>query len=281
MEGFMHAQALATVVSLWHYPVKSMMGEELNSADVTSLGLLGDRAYAIIDVESGKVASAKNPKKWPNLFDFRAAYLELPRVGQDLPPVRITLPDGTVTRSDHADIDSVLSRALGREVKLSKAPMKPWLEEYWPDVEGLTHTNTVTNEAMPEGMFFDCAVVHVLTTSTLGFFRRAYPEGRFEIRRFRPNIVLQPSSEGAEPIEGNWNGKPLEIGSEVRLNITGPCPRCVMTTLAQGDLPQDLGILKTTVKHNKGNLGAYAVVAKAGRVRRGDSVQLEALTAVA
>jgi uncharacterized protein len=207
--------------------------------------------------------------------------VESPKVGEELPPVRITFPDGMVARSDHADINGLLSRALGREVKLSKAVVKPYLEEYWPELEGLTHTDTVTNEAMPEGTFFDCAVVHVLTTSTADFLRRAYPQRRFEVRRFRPNIVLQSSSEGMEPIEGDWNGKPLEIGSEIRLNVTGPCPRCVMTTLAQGDLPQDLGILKTVVKHNKGNVGAYAAVAKAGSVIRGDSAHLEALTTAA
>src|SRR2546428_298127 len=87
------SQLVGSVVSLWRYPVKSMMGEELDAAEVTKFGLLGDRAYAVLDVETGKVASAKNPKKWPNLFSFRAAYIESPRVGEEIPPIRITLPD--------------------------------------------------------------------------------------------------------------------------------------------------------------------------------------------
>ncbi|HEY6885732.1 MAG TPA: MOSC N-terminal beta barrel domain-containing protein, partial [Nitrososphaeraceae archaeon] len=64
--------ATGTVVSLWRYPVKSMMGEELNSSHVTERGLVGDRTYAVVDKQTGKVASAKNPRKWGKLFDFRS-----------------------------------------------------------------------------------------------------------------------------------------------------------------------------------------------------------------
>src|SRR5688572_22234444 len=98
---------LASVVSLWRYPVKSMMGEELNGADFNTQGLLGDRAYALIDIETGKVASAKNPKKWPDLFHFRASYIEPPQPGHEIPPVRIMFPDGTIHRSSDADINEV------------------------------------------------------------------------------------------------------------------------------------------------------------------------------
>src|SRR5436305_2313873 len=147
------SQLIGSVVSLWRYPVKSMMGEELTSAEVTKFGLLGDRAYAVVDVETGKVASAKNPKKWPNLFSFRAAYIEPPRVGEEIPPIRITLPDGIMVSSDDADVDATLSRALGREVALSRSTAKPSLEEYWPNIEGLTHKDAVTDEPIPEGTF--------------------------------------------------------------------------------------------------------------------------------
>src|SRR5437588_12554018 len=112
-----------------------MMSEELNAADLTKSGLLGASAYAALDVETGKVASAKNPKKWPNLFSFRAAYIESPRVGEEIPPIRITLPDGIMVRSDDADVDATLSRALGRQVKLSRSAAKPSLEEYWPNID--------------------------------------------------------------------------------------------------------------------------------------------------
>src|SRR5436309_1450869 len=118
-------QALGAVVSLWRYPVKSMMGEELNAAQVTERGLLGDRAYALVDSTNGKVASAKNPRKWPQLFDFRAAFVDAPRPGGALPPVRITLPDGTVVTSEQSDLNQVLSRALNREVTFQAAGRGP------------------------------------------------------------------------------------------------------------------------------------------------------------
>src|SRR6266581_3988697 len=103
---------IGAVVSLWRYPVKSMMGEELNASEVTERGLLGDRTYALVDRADGKVASAKNPRKWPGLFDFRAGFVDAPRPGAPLPPVRITLPDGAVVTSGQSDLDRILSRVL-------------------------------------------------------------------------------------------------------------------------------------------------------------------------
>src|SRR5712692_10513273 len=118
-------RVLGSIVSLWRYSVKSMMGEELNAADITERGLLGDRAYALVDGSDGKVASAKNPRKWPRLFDFRAALVDAPRPGAPLPPVRITLPDGTTVTSEEGDLDRILSRALDREVTLDAAGNGP------------------------------------------------------------------------------------------------------------------------------------------------------------
>src|SRR5580765_4947732 len=109
---------LGAVVSLWRYPIKSMMGEELNASVVTERGLLGDRAYALVDSADGKVATAKNPRKWPRLFDFRAALADTPRQGAPVPPVRLTLPDGTIVTSAQPDLDQILSTALGRAVTL-------------------------------------------------------------------------------------------------------------------------------------------------------------------
>ncbi len=267
---------LGSVVSLWRYPVKSMMGEELNAAGLTEHGLLGDRAYALVDPSNGKVVSAKNPKKWGRLFDFRAALAESPRGGEKIPPARITLPDGTTVTSEQGDLNQILSNVLGREVTLAAtAPNTPSLEEYWPDMDGLAHRETVTDESMPTGTFFDLAVVHVLTTGTIDRLRELYPQGRFEVRRFRPNIVVEPASGEKNFVENAWIGHTLAIGDEVRLSITGPCPRCVMTTLPQGDLPRDPRILRTAAQHNDVNVGVYAAVLRGGMIRRGDPVRLE------
>jgi uncharacterized protein YcbX len=142
-------------------------------------------------------------------------------------------------------------------------------------MEGLDHRDTVTDFTLPEETFFDCAVVHLLTTATLDRLRDLYPQGRFEVRRFRPNIVVQLGSDEKSFAESAWVHRTLVIGDEVRLNVTGPCPRCVMTTLPQGDLPRDPGILRTAAQHNQANVGTYAAVLRGGTIRRGDPVRLE------
>jgi uncharacterized protein YcbX len=253
-----------------------MQGEELNASIVGERGLLGDRAYALIDGGDGKVASAKNPRKWPNLFSFRASYAEEPRSGGGHAPVRITLPDGTLANGNQANLASLLKPILGRETALKAAvPDKPVLEGYWPDMEGLDHRDKVTDVEMPAGTFFDLATIHLLTTATLDRLRGLYPEGRFEVRRFRPNIVVAVDGQPRAFVENDWVGRTLLLGSEVRLQIIRPCGRCVMTTLPQSDLPHDPGILRTAVQHNKGAVGVYATVLRGGTVRRGDSVRLE------
>jgi uncharacterized protein YcbX len=276
-------EAPGWVVSLLRYPVKSMMGEELNRAAVTQRGLLGDRAYALLDRSDGKIASAKNPRKWPQLFDFRAGFVT-PSWPGAAPAVRITLPDGAMVTSDQSDCDQILSDVLHREVTLSTpesggeeitSPAMASAEEYWPDIEGLDHRDTVTDFDLPEGTFFDCSVVHVLTTATIDRLRELYPQGRFEVRRFRPNVVVEMADGLKDFVEDAWVGHTLALGDEVRLSVTGPCPRCVMTTLPQGDLPKDRGILRTAAQHNQVNVGIYADVLRSGTVRRGDAVRVE------
>jgi uncharacterized protein YcbX len=139
-------------------------------------------------------------------------------------------------------------------------------------MDGLDHRDTVTDFEMPQGSFFDAAVVHLLTTSTMDRLRELYPQGRFEPRRFRPNIVVATAGSGF--VENDWIGRTVEIGDTVRLAITEPCPRCVMITLPQGDLPKDSGILRTAAQHNGVNVGVYASVVSGGTIRRGDAVVL-------
>ncbi|GAC1622063.1 MAG: MOSC domain-containing protein [Ktedonobacteraceae bacterium] len=243
----------------------------------------------LIDQATTKVASAKNPRKWPNLFDYRAAFVVPPHPGMPLPGVRITLPDGAILTNEQSNLNQILSQALGREVILQAAKhgqeealasLSPTrhsarAEAYWPDMEGLGMRNTVTDFALPEGTFFDCATIHLLTTATLDRLRELYPAGHFEARRFRPNIVVQNESGVSDFVENTWIGHTLAIGDEVRLAITSPCSRCLMTTLPQGDLPSDPGILRTAAKHNKVNVGVYASVLAGGTIRRGDPIRVE------
>lgn len=268
--------AVATVVSICRYPVKSMMGEELNAIECVASGLLGDRAYALLDRSTGRVVSAKNPKRWPSMFRFRAAYVEPPRPGKTLPPVRITLPDGAEVRSDAVAVDTVLSAALGADVTLQTSVEVPRLEEYRPAIDGVRNEESVSDELIRAGTFFDAAPVHLLTTATIDALRAAYPQGRFEARRFRPNVVLTSAATGFA--ENKWHSGVLSLG-EARLRVEGGCPRCVMTTLPQGDLPHDLGILRTAANLNQALVGIYCSVATQGRLQVGDVVSLQQMAA--
>ena len=260
---------LGSVVSLWRYPVKSMMGEELNACEVTERGLVGDRAYGLIDNEDGKAATAKNPRKWPHLFAFRSSFAEPAGVqlsgvakqsasGTRIPAVQIILPDGTTVTSDQDDLNQILSNALNRGVTFRAA-----------------QPGAIAEFTLPEGTFFDGAMIHLLTTATLDRLRESYPQGQFEARRFRPNIVVQLAFGEKEFAENAWVGHTLSIGNSVRLNITRPCGRCVMTTLPQGHLPKDPGILRTVAQENDGYVGVYAAVVRGGAIRCGDSIRME------
>ena len=176
-------------------------------------------------------------------------------------------------------MEQILSGAFGRDVAFEEArpgqmPSGATAEEYWPDIVGLDYRDTVTDFQMSAGTFVDIAVVHLLTTTTINRLRALYPDGRFEARRFRPNIVVSAGGEEAGFAENDWIGRTVAIDGNVRLAITEPCPRCVMITLPQGDLPKDSGILRTAARHNAVNVGVYASVLSGGAIRRGDPVTL-------
>lgn len=264
------SEELGTIVALWRYPVKSMMGEELEASDVSESGLAGDRAFALIDPADGKIGSAKSPRRWGKLFEFRAAYVEPPRANQPLPPVRVIFPDGTAASSDQQDIERRLSEALGREVTLASQPPPGAKYESLPVG---TSEGEMTDYPLPN-RFFDLGTVHLLTTASLDRLRELYPQGRFEVRRFRPNIVVRTPEGETGFVENGWVGKTLALGDEVRLRVISPTIRCVMTTLPQGDLPADPKILKTAAQANQANVGVYAIVVQGGMLRRGDAVRV-------
>ncbi len=232
-----------TVAALWRYPVKSMLGEELSEAVVTQQGFAGDRAYAVVDVESNQIRDAKRAG-WQDLFEFRAALKDAP--GDALSRLRVTLPDGEIVAGKE-DRDEKLSRAFGREVRL------------------------IPGEA---GGFFDLGVVHLLTTASLKRLGEIYPKGRFDARRFRPNIVLELDSSEAGFVEDEWLGETIQIGDEVRLRVTESVARCVMVTLPQADLPKDQKIMSTTYRYNGNRVGVYAEVLRGGEARQGDRLVL-------
>ncbi len=281
----------ATVASMWRYPVKSMLGEKIDAVAIGERGLAGDRAYALVDVETGFVLSAKNPRRWGMLFACKAEYLEPPATSDDPPPVRITMHDGTALRSDDGDADDVLSRALGRAVRLQKhAPDAPTIEDMAADVEdipaeerGQVHHGQIALLS-PPGSFFDCAAVHVMTTSSLAAVAAAHPDGRFDPARFRPNVLVD-SGAAVGFVENAWVGSEMRVGTDAVFNVVMSAPRCVMTTLAQGDLPADKGILQAIGRENRFDipglgpsscLGVYGMVSAGGAVTVGDPVGIGA-----
>src|SRR5215510_3803544 len=112
---------IGSVARLWRFPVKSMGGEQLDGVELTKRGVLGDRAYALIDKDTGKVVSAKSTRVFPGVLDCKAAFVEPPHRGSDLPPVQILLPNGTIVRSDSGEVDRVLSAYFKRNVTLGRA----------------------------------------------------------------------------------------------------------------------------------------------------------------
>src|SRR2546428_3759826 len=236
----MAALPVGSVERLGRYPVKSMRGEELTEAEVGERGLAGDRAYALLEVKTGRVISAKNPKRWPRMFELRTAYPSPPTPGGPPAPVRIEFPDGAVVVSDEGDADRRLSQFLGGDVRLvTSAPHRMAVEVYTPPIPGLEEG--LGEFHVSPGPFHDSTPIHAVTTATLARLSELYPAGRFEARRFRPNLLIR-TDDPPGFVEQGWIGGTLAVG-DVRVQITKPCSRCIMTTLPQGDLPDERGIL--------------------------------------
>lgn len=264
---------LGSVDALWRYPVKSMQGEEVEESEVGPRGLAGDRAYALFDPESGRIASAKKPRVWGKLFEFGASLVE----AGEPPRVRVTFPDGTTAETGQEGLEARLSEEFGMEVRVLSEP--PAGAKYASVPLGESEGEATAEFPLRIG-FFDGAALHLLTTGTLEHLKALYPEGTFAARRYRPNVVVR-TPEGARGfVENGWPGKTLALGDEVRVRVLMPVPRCVMTTLPQperGDLaalPNDPGILRAAAANNQNNVGVYAFVERGGVVRRGDEVRV-------
>jgi uncharacterized protein YcbX len=283
------------------FPIKSMLGETLDRTTVAESGLPGDRAHALVDVETGKVASAKDPRRWAGLLAFRARYVD-PSDARAGAPIEVTLPDGTTVRTDEPDAAERVGAAAGRAVSIeSKVPAgdggRGGQYDYVWEIDGLAPDEVVsgsqtgvTDEGRPvssmpvalmaPGTFQDVAPITIMTTAALATMAKHHPDGRWEQPRFRSNLVLDVDGDGI--VENDWIGRRLRVGSAV-FDVYAATPRCVMTTLPQGDLPRDRQILRTVARENRlefagfgiwACLGVYANVVEPGDVTVGDPVTL-------
>ena len=277
---------LGTVAALRRYPVKSMLGEDLDASDVTVTGLTGDRQLAVLSRATGKIASAKLPRLWRDLLTLSAAAGEVTGDGA----VRITLPAGKTVWSSDADINAVLSDLLDQPVTLTATPPPgAALDRAVPEAvlrDGVDAP--VPAELMeiggggPPGTFVDFAPLHLLTTSTLDRIAELSPYRRADLERYRPNIVVRTSAPGF--VENDWLERILHVGTELVLRVIARTPRCAVPTLAHGALPRSPDALRVLAHHNRvaplGELdpepcaGVYAEVLRPGRIRTGDAVRL-------
>jgi uncharacterized protein YcbX len=244
------------------------------------------------------VVSAKHPGRWSAMLTCQASYVDEPRSGLPLPPVRITLPDGRSVTSEDSDADRLLSDFFGRQVTVVQgAPVDFVVDDYHPDIEGMgrrSSPGTVTEQklgaalfaelglpsAVPERALVDMFPLSLVTTSTLTRLAELAPGSSFDPRRFRMNVTVESLADGF--VENSWPGRTLQIGDQAACTATMPDPRCVMTTLAQEGLPKDNRILQAAAQHNRLEIGTtpmpcvgvYAVVTAPGPVAVGDTVRL-------
>jgi uncharacterized protein YcbX len=273
---------LGTVAALRRYPVKSMLGEDVDAGEVTFTGLAGDRRLAVVSRTTGKIASAKLPRLWRDLLTLSVATAD--------DAVRITLPEGKTIWSSDADVDAVLSDLLDEPVALtSTLPPGAVLDRAVPEAvlrDGVDAQ--VPAELMelggggPPGTFVDFAPLHLLTTSTLDRIAELSPYRRADLERYRPNVVVRTVAPGFT--ENDWLERNLRIGDDLVLRVIVRTPRCAVPTLAHGTLPRNPDALRVLARHNRVEpldsldpepcAGVYAEVLRPGRIRTGDAVRL-------
>jgi len=278
---------LGTVAALRRYPVKSMLGEDVDAGDVSFTGLAGDRRLAVVSRATGKIASAK-PRLWRDLLTLSAASAQDSATRDSA--VRITLPEGKTVWSSDADVDAVLSGLLDEPVTLTATPPPgAALDRAVPEAvlrDGVDAQ--VPAEVMeiggggPPGTFVDFAPLHLLTTSTLDRIAELSPHGRADLERYRPNIVIRTAAAGFT--ENDWLERNLRVGDDLVLRVIARTPRCAVPTLAHGALPRDPDALRVLARHNRVEpldslnpepcAGVYAEVLRPGRIRTGDPVRL-------
>jgi MOSC domain-containing protein len=279
------------VSELRRYPVKSMLGETLDVASIAARGVAGDRAYALVDVETGKLVSAKRPKRWGRILELTASTSD-----GDGDGVCVAFPDGETFAIDAPALRDRLHEFFGRRVEVASVPPTgATYDEVWErDLKNGVDPYVGLSSHVEEGdelieypqflsgpsNFFDFGTLHLITTSTCRQLAALAPNSRFDSSRFRPNIVIDTDESGFP--ETNWVGQTVTIGA-TRLTVSMSVPRCVMTTLAQGELPADRDVLRTIAEHNSLDpglgtpypcVGVYADVELPGDIQLGDAVTL-------
>jgi uncharacterized protein YcbX len=281
---------LGTVREIWRYPFKSMQGERLARCEAGPVGIAGDRGWAVRDEAAGEIRGAK---KIPALMGCSARYREEPAAG-GIPPVTITLPDGSTVGSDDPHAAARLSEVVGRRVTLWPIVAPSNREHYrrglpdHPDMtaelraifgreegEPLPDLSKIPPEVFeftsPLGTYFDVFPISLLTTASLAAMARANPEATWDVRRFRPNFMIETPPGPDGKVEEGWCGRTIRIGA-LELSCEIPTVRCVMTTHPQPGLRKDPSVLRTIVRSAAQSLGVYARVVRPGAVAVGDPV---------
>ena len=281
----------ASISALYRYPVKSMGGDNLDNTALTKNGIPGDRCWTVKDEERGGI---KGGKRFPQLMDMHAVLEHEPDALTLSPPVAITLPDQSRTHSTDPNVNQALSAAIGSPVSLWPLLSADQLEHYRrpPNPENFDQMAyfralfaRTDDEPLPDlsafpeelfiyesspGTYFDAFPLLIMTTASLNAMTAATAESNFDVRRFRPNILLDTDADGF--VENSWVGRRLQVGSAI-LQINAICPRCVMTTHGFADLPKDPRVMRHLVRQNEGNLGVYASIEQSGNIKLGDQVE--------
>lgn len=249
-----------TVSRCRRHPVKSLQGIEEPQLDITVEGVVGDRSRGVVDVGTGHLLSAK-----------RTAALLLATADDRA----ITLPDGSVVAYEDPDVDDRLSDWLGRPVHLAaldEAGARSFEMTFDPPNDDAEYYEIPA----PPGTFLDSAPVHLVTSATLSHVEAERPDLDWDVRRFRPNLVLDVGGPGF--VENSWVGQKLRVGGVV-LRVVGPTVRCAMPLRAQpGGLERQPDLFKAMETLNTAypnHLGAYAEVVTAGMVNIGDPVSID------
>ncbi len=285
----------ATITHLFRYPIKSMGGHPLEKSTLTAKGIPGDRAWTLKDEERGGI---KGGKRFPQLLDMSARFINEPTEQVVSPKVQITLNDGRSVSSSDPQVNETLSAEVGAPVSLwpllpadqlehyLRPPMDEGVdpEAYFREVFARTADEPLPDlSVFPEelfiyesspGTYFDAFPILLMSQASLRHFEQIMLEqgsgSQFDVRRFRPNILVETEESGFP--ENNWVGRRGEIGTAI-IKVEVECPRCVMTTHGFSDLPKDPKIMRHLVKENSGNLGVYLSIEQPGVIAIGDSIR--------